>query len=65
MSPASRFDYEGALYHVLPWGNERRNFVVVGKDRILFLDTAGEMLQRFEVDTCAYVLMNNRCHLLM
>ena len=65
MSRAARIKYEGALYLLLPPGNERRNIVVDGKDRILFLDTAGEMLQRFEVDTCAYVLMNNRCHLLM
>ena len=65
MSRAARIKYEGALYLLLPPGNERRNIVVDGKDRNLFLDTAGEMSQRFEVDICAYVLMNNRCHLLM
>jgi hypothetical protein len=25
----------------------------------MFLDTVGEMSQRFEVDICAYVLMDN------
>ena len=31
----------------------------------MFLDTVGEMSQRFEVDICAYVLMDNHYHLLM
>ena len=36
MSRLSRFEYGGALYHVLPWGNERRNSVVESKDRFCF-----------------------------
>jgi putative transposase len=60
-----RIEYEGALYHVLSRGNERRNIFVDDKDRNLFLDTAGEMSQRFEVDIGAYVLMDNHYHLLM
>jgi len=59
MARAWRIEYEGALYHVLSRGNERRNFFVDDKDRNLFLDTAGEMSQRFEVDIGAYVLMDN------
>jgi hypothetical protein len=58
MTRAWRIEYEGALYHVLYRGNDRRNIVVDDKDRNLFLDTAGEMSQRFEVDICAYVLMD-------
>jgi REP element-mobilizing transposase RayT len=65
MTRAWRIEYEGALYHVLSRGNERRNIVVGDKDRNLFLDTVGEMSQRFEVDICAYVLMDNHYHLLM
>ena len=65
MTRAWRIEYEGALYHVLSKGNERCNIVVDDKDRNLFLDTAGEMSQRFEVDICAYVLMDNHYHLLM
>ena len=59
MTRAWRIEYEGALYHVLSRGNERGNIVVDDKDRNLFLDTVGEMSQRFEVDICAYVLMDN------
>ncbi len=59
MTRAWRIEYEGALYHVLSRGNERCNIVVDDKDRNLFLDTVGEMSQRFEVDICAYVLMDN------
>ena len=46
-------------------GNERRNIVDDDKDRSLFLDTVGEMSQRFEIDICAYVLMDNHYHLLI
>jgi len=63
MTRAWRIEYEGALYHVLSRGNDRRNIVVDDKDRTLFLDTAGEMAQRFAVDICAYVLMDNHYHL--
>jgi putative transposase len=65
MARAWRIEYEGALYHVLARGNERRNIFVDDTDRNLFLDTAGEMSQRFEVDIGAYVLMDNHYHLLM
>ena len=59
MARAWRIEYEGALYHVLSRGNERCNIVVDDKDRNFFLNTVGEMSQRFEVDICAYVLMDN------
>ena len=65
MARAWRIEYEGALYHVLSRGNERCHIVVDDKDRNLFLDTVGEMSQRFEVDICAYVLMDNHYHLLI
>jgi putative transposase len=42
MGRAWRIEYEGALYHVLSRGNDRRNIVVDNKDLNLFLDTAGE-----------------------
>jgi len=34
-------------------------------DRRLFLDTLGEMAQRFEIDVFVYVLMDNHYHLLL
>lgn len=65
MTRAWRIEYEGALYRVLFRGNERCNIVVDDKDRNLFLDSIGEMSQRFAVDICAYVLMDNHYHLLI
>jgi putative transposase len=43
MARAWRIEYEGALYHVLSRGNEKRDIVTTDDDRRLFLDTAGEM----------------------
>jgi putative transposase len=64
MTRAWRIEYESALYHVLSRGNERRDIVFDDKDRRMFLDTLGEMSERFEIDVFAYVLMDNHYHLL-
>jgi REP element-mobilizing transposase RayT len=64
MARAWRIEYEGALYHVLSRGNEKQDIVINDDDRKLFLDTAGEMGERFEIDLFAYVLMDNHYHLL-
>ena len=44
MARAWRIEYEGALYHVLSRGNERRDIVFDNKDRQLFLDLLGQAL---------------------
>ena len=49
MARAWRIEYEGALYHVRSRGNERCRIVVDDKYQHLFLDTVGEMSQRFEL----------------
>ena len=64
MARAWRIEFEGALYHVLSRGNERQDIVATDEDRKLFLNTLGEMGERFEVDIFAYVLMDNHYHLL-
>jgi len=64
MARAWRIEYEGALYHVLSRGNEKQNIVTNDDDRKLFLATAGEMAERFEIDLFVYVLMDNHYHLL-
>ena len=64
MTRAWRIEYEGALYHVLSRGNDKQDIVIDDDDRKLFLDTAGEMGERFEIDLFAYVLMDNHYHLL-
>jgi hypothetical protein len=50
MARAWRIEYEGALYHVLSRGNEQRPIFIDNDDRLLFLETLGEMSERFEID---------------
>jgi len=64
MARAWRIEYEGAFYHLLSRGNERRDIFIDENDRHMFLDTVGEMSERFDVDIFAYVLMGNHYHLL-
>ena len=59
MSRAWRIEYEGAYYHLLSRGNEGGDIFINEKDRIVFLDTNGEMSERFEMDVQGYVLMDN------
>ncbi len=63
MGRAWRIEYEGALYHILSRGNEQNDIFYNDQDRLLFLETIGEMCERFEIDIFAYVLMGN--HLLL
>src|SRR6056300_867337 len=65
MSRAWRIEYEGAYYHLLSRGNQGRDIFRDDKDRLVFLDTVGEMSERFEMDVHAYVLMDNHYHLLV
>ncbi len=60
-----RIEFEGAYYHILSRGNERRNIFSDNDDRVLFLETLGRMSDRFEVEVYAYVLMDNHYHLLL
>jgi len=59
MARAWRIEYEGAYYHLLSRGNERRDIFPCDEDRSLFLDTIGECGERFEIDIFSYVLMSN------
>jgi REP element-mobilizing transposase RayT len=65
MSRAWRIEYEGALYHLLSRGNQGNDIFKDNQDRKIFLDTVGEMSERFEVEIFAYVLMSNHYHLLL
>ncbi len=65
MTRPLRIEYEGAFYHVLSRGNERKEIFRDDKDRILFTEILGEMSARFSVDIFAYVLMGNHYHLLL
>ena len=53
-------EYEGAYYHLLSRGNERRDIFLCDEDRNLFLETIGECGERFEIDIFSYVLRRSR-----
>lgn len=65
MSRPWRIEYEGALYHLLSRGNERRDIFEDQKDRDIFLNTVGEFSERFDIHVFAFVLMDNHYHLLV
>lgn len=60
-----RIEFEGALYHILSRGNQGQDIFLSDVDRHLFLDTLGEMADRYGIDLYAYVLMGNHYHLLL
>ena len=65
MGRAWRIEYEGALYHILSRGNEQKEIFYDNQDRLQFLETIGEMSERYKTDIFAYVLMGNHYHLLL
>jgi putative transposase len=65
MARPLRIEFNGALYHILSRGNERRDIFLEGNDYQTFLSVLEEMSDRFDVDIFAYVLMSNHYHLLI
>jgi putative transposase len=65
MSRPWRIEFEGAFYHVLLRGVEKRDVFRDNVDRLNFLSILGRMSERFVVDVYAYVLMPNHYHLLI
>jgi REP element-mobilizing transposase RayT len=65
MARPIRIEFEGAVYHVMARGNERRAIFFGDADRKLFLETVGEMVGRFGVRVLAYCLMPNHYHLVV
>ena len=60
-----RIQYEGAWYHVMNRGLERRNIFSSDKHQKAFLNLLSEISERFQVDVHSYCLMNNHYHLLL
>jgi len=65
MARAWRIEYDGPLYHVLSRGNDRQDIFRDDQDRSRFLESIGEMSERYEIDIFAYVLKGNHHHLLL
>ncbi len=60
-----RIEFEGAYYHVLSRGNERKDIFSDNDDRISFIETLGKMSDRFDIEVYAYTLMDNHYHILL
>ena len=65
MARPIRVEFEGAVYHVMARGNERRAVFRDDNDRQRFLETLAEIVERFGVRVHAYCLMGNHYHLLV
>ena len=65
MARPLRIEFEGAMYHILSRGNERRDIFLDADDCETFLGVLKVMSERFGVDIFAYVLMGNHYHLLL
>ncbi|MDF0665575.1 MAG: transposase [Nitrospira sp.] len=65
MARPLRLEYPGAVYHVTSRGNARQDIVLDDRDRTLFLDRLGHVIDRFGWRCHAYCLMDNHYHLLI
>ncbi len=64
MARALRIEYEGAIYHLLARGNERRRIFRAAGDREQFLALVERSCARYEVSLLSYVLLENHFHLI-
>jgi len=60
-----RIQFDGAFYHVLARGNERRPIFRDREDYVHFLSLLGVACQRFGLELWSYVLMPNHYHLVI
>lgn len=65
MSRAPRIEYEGAVYHVINRGVERRIIFSVPQDHAAFLGILEDLKRRYKAELLAYCLMPNHYHLLL
>ncbi len=65
MARPLRIEFPGALYHVTSRGDRREAIFEDGEDRLLFLHTLAEVVDRFNWLCHAYCLMTNHYHLLV
>lgn len=65
MARPLRIEFPGALYHVTSRGDRREVIFADDEDRLIFLDTLAEVVQRFHWLCHAYCLMGNHYHLVI
>ena len=65
MARKPRVEFEGAFYHVIARGNQRRKIFRDDGDRAYYLERVEHYRQRYRFKIYAYVLMSNHVHLLL
>lgn len=60
-----RIQFDGAWYHVMNRGLERRAIVRDDRDRRLFFDILGDTVQTYQLEVHAFSLLDNHYHLLL
>ncbi|MCK4570812.1 transposase [Candidatus Bipolaricaulota bacterium] len=65
MARPLRIEFEGALYHVTSRGNAGTEIFIDDVDRMRFLETLGNTIERYGWICYAYCLMTNHYHLLI
>ena len=65
MARKPRVEFEGAFYHVIVRGNQRRKIFRDDRDRLNYLERVEHYRQRYRFNIYAYVLMSNHVHFLI
>lgn len=65
MARPLRIEFEGAVYHVMARGNEKRAVFLDNGDFIKFHHIIGQAVEQYSVRIYAYVFMENHYHLLI
>lgn len=65
MTRPLRIEYPSAVYHVTARGNARQDIFLDDEDRVRFLDSLHQVVDRFNWLCHAYCLMSNHYHLLI
>jgi REP element-mobilizing transposase RayT len=65
MARKTSIEFEGALYHVIVRGNQKRKVFRSGDDYRIYLEILQRYKSRYQFALYAYVLMTNHIHLLI
>ncbi|OVE80644.1 hypothetical protein BVY03_05750 [bacterium K02(2017)] len=65
MTRPLRIEFDGAWYHIINRGQDRRKIVRSDSDRKRFFNTLEETIETYGIEVHAFSLMNNHYHLLI
>lgn len=58
-----RFQYKGAMYHLISRGNKNESIFPTDKTKTYFLELLGQGAEEYEIDCYAYCVMDTHYHL--